>query len=173
MTAAWNGSPALSCVHLALQSTERALSSPCKPKALFSLSVLAALGAQPKPGMCKWEAQMDFSGQPSSEELAGFRSYPSPWFTPERSGMREACGCVLPPPWGDNTDFSWEASLLEGGIRETTSLEVYHIILPTYNRNALKGCSNWMGKIRVQTDYVSPVSPHEGKEPKCQSNTLY
>lgn len=35
------------------------LEPPCKSKSLFSLSVLAALGAQPKPGMCKWEAQMD------------------------------------------------------------------------------------------------------------------
>lgn len=115
VTAPWNGSPGLSCVHFALQRIERALSSPCKSRALFSLSVLAALGAQPKPGICKWEAQMDFSGQPSAEDLAVFRSCPSTWFTPVRSGMREAqaCGCVLLPPLGDNTAFSWEASPAE------------------------------------------------------------
>lgn len=111
MTAAWNGSPGLSHVHFALQRIERALSSPCKSKPLFSLSVFAARGAQPKPGICKWEAQMDFSGQPSSEDLAVFRSCPSTWFTPVRSGMREASGCVLPPPLEDNTAFSLEASL--------------------------------------------------------------
>lgn len=103
VTAAWNGSPGLSCVHFSLQRIERALSSPCKSKSLFSLSVLAALGAQPKPGICKWEAQMDFSGQPSSEALAVFRTCPSAWFTPVRSGIRGACGCVLPPPLGDNS----------------------------------------------------------------------
>lgn len=172
MTAACNGSPGLSCVHFALQRTERALSSPCKSKPLFFLSVLAALGAQPKAGICKWEAQMDFSGQPSSEELAEFRSCPPTCFTP-RSGMREACGCVLPLPLGDNSAFSLETSPAERGQNADHISGNLWIILPTHNRNALKGCSNWMGKIRVQTDYASPFSPRERKEPKCQSNTLY
>lgn len=139
----------------------------------FVLPFSAALRAQPKPGMYKWEAQMDFSGQPASEDLAVFRSCPSPWFTPVRSGMRETCGCVLLPPLRENTAFSWGVSPA-GRWHKPDHISGNLPHCPAYlQQECFERMFNWMGKIRVQTDYASPVSPHEGKEPKCQSNTLY
>lgn len=52
----------------------------------------------------------------------------------------------FPLLWKTTLPSPWKPLLLEGGIMQTISLEICQIILPTYNRNPLKGCSNWMGK---------------------------
>lgn len=145
MTAAWNGSPGLSCVHFALQRTERALSSPCKAKALFSLSVLHSELSQSQgctSGRHRWTSL----GSLHLRILLYLEVVHHPGSLLWDQASEKPVAVSFSLLWEKTLLSPGEFLLLEGGINQTTSLEISHIFLPTYNRNALKGCLIGWGK---------------------------